>query len=814
MVPTYGCGVTPARPLGLQKLAGFLIPDAPWPTSRYNYASYELGLYPVFRIAMVRLSKRRSKARTHALTLAAYTAAVFLSALLLFGVQPMFTRMVLPRLGGSPSVWSVAMVFFQSMLLAGYAYAHMLTTLRQRYVPVVVHIVLLLAAALTLPLGIAQGWGTPPVTDIAAVWLLGLFTVSIGLPFLALSASNPLLQSWFARTGHRDAHDPYFLYAASNVGSFLALLAYPVLFEPAFTLQMQNRMWSFGFVLLILLVVGCAALMLKTPRRRTGEPKPSKAPPKPTWPTIGRWIFVSAVPSGLLVAVTAFISTDVAAAPLLWVIPLSLYLLTWVVAFQRRSAVPHRIVLLLQPFAIATIVVLLFYTTWIPIFFNLGGHLLAFFIIALACHGELARTKPPARDLTTFYVSLSLGGMVGGLFAGLVAPYAFSWVAEYPILAVLAVLCRPFSQDIWKPFSRWLWPLSPKQWPQLDSWFWPTASVVVIFLLAPGFGGAALADGDLTAAVLVLAGISIVLFRDPPKSALAVAIALVAIRLYPAGEYRVVTLRSFFGIHKIYDTDDGRFRILKHGSTIHGAQIIADENGEPLTGRPKPISYYHDNSAIDQVTQAVRARKAGPPRVAVIGLGSGTLACRIESGEDWRFFEIDPTIIEIARDPKRFTFLSSCAPNLPVVLGDARLTFAREPDRVYDLIIVDAYSSDAIPVHLATAEAMALYKSKLAPHGVVLMHISNRHLELKSVVEGIATANGLKTWIWSSDNEESDDNNFIFSSEVAIVAEDADDIGDLKWDNLWVFTPPDPAIRTWTDDYSNIAGALWRRYSR
>jgi hypothetical protein len=764
---------------------------------------------------MARRSTRRSKTRTHALTLATYTAAVFLSALLLFGVQPMFTRMVLPRLGGSPSVWSVAMVFFQSMLLAGYAYAHVLTTLRRRYTPVVIHLALLLLATLTLPLGIAQGWGAPPVTDIAALWLLGLFAVSIGLPFFALSASNPLLQAWFVRTGHPDGHDPYFLYAASNVGSFLALLAYPALFEPVFTLQMQNRMWSFGFVLLILLVAGCAVLMVKAPRRRIIEPKRSKVAPKPTWPAIGRWVFISAVPSGLLIAVTAHVSTDVAAAPLMWVIPLSLYLLTWVLVFQRRPLIPHRIVLLMQPFAIAAIVVLLFYTTWIPIFFNLGGHLLAFFIIALACHGELARTRPPARDLTAFYVSLSFGGMVGGLFAGLIAPYAFSWVAEYPILAVLAVFCRSLSQDIWKPFNSWLWPLAPSQWPQFDSWFWPVATVTAIFLLGPGFGGATLDDGDtlLTAAVLALAGISIVLFRDPPKSALVVAIALIAIRIYPTGEYHIVTLRSFFGVHKIYDTDDGRFRILKHSSTIHGAQIIADEAGEPVSGPPKPITYYHDRSAVNQVISSVRARKEGALRVAVIGLGSGTLACRIAPGERWRFFEIDPTVVEIARNPTHFTFLSSCAPNLPIVLGDARLTFAHEPDRVYDLIIVDAYSSDAVPVHLATAEAMALYKSKLAPHGVVLMHISNRHLELKSVVEGIADANGLKTWIWSSAIEETDDGNFVFSSDVAIAAKDAEDIGELKWSKLWVLTPPDPAVRVWTDDYSNIAGALWRRYT-
>jgi len=233
-----------------------------------------------------------------------------------------------------------------------------------------------------------------------------------------------------------------------------------------------------------------------------------------------------------------------------------------------------------------------------------------------------------------------------------------------------------------------------------------------------------------------------------------------------------------------------------------------------LSGRPQPITYYHEKSAMNQVIRAMRERKHASLRTAVIGLGSGSLACHIAPGENWRFFEIDPTIIQIALDPKRFKFLSSCAPDLPIVLGDARLTFAEEPDHVYDLIIVDAYSSDAIPIHLATVEAMAIYKAKLAPHGVVVMHISNRHLELGSVVEGIAAANGLKTWIWSNNDEEYDDANYIFTSDVAVAAESADDLGALAQGKFWVLTPPDPAIRTWTDDYSNVAGAIWRKYHK
>ena len=625
---------------------------------------------------MAKKSRRRSNARVHALILGVYTTAVFLSALLLFGVQPMFTRMVLPQLGGSPSVWSVAMVFFQSMLLAGYAYAHGLTTLRNRYAAVAMHLALLLAAALTLPLAIHQGWGNPPGTAAAPFWLLGLFAVSIGLPFFALAANNPLLQAWFVRTGHRDAHDPYFLYAASNVGSFLALLSYPVLFEPIFTLHAQNRIWSIGFAVLIVLIAACGLLMLRVPARMARKTKRSRSEPKPGWPTIGRWVFIAAVPSGLLVAVTAYISTDVAAAPLLWVIPLSLYLLTWIIVFQRWPSIPQQIALRLQPFAIAGIVVLSLFTVRIGLFVSLAAHLIAFFVIALACHGELARTRPAARYLTTFYVALSFGGMVGGLFSGLVAPYVFSWVAEYPILAVLAVLCRPFGQDI----NRSLWPSPPQISEAVNSWFWPVAVAIAVFLIFLSYDGFRFDYNDpfLTLIVLVLAAASLALLRDPPKSAFAVALAFATVWLFPVDGTNIQTLRSFFGVHKIYESDDGRFRILKNGSTIHGAERIETEDGEPVSGRPRPITYYHDKSAMNRVIEAVRARKGGPLRTAVIGLGSGSLACRIAPGETWRFFEIDPTIIDIARDPDRFTFLSSCAPGLPIVLGDARLTFAQE----------------------------------------------------------------------------------------------------------------------------------------
>jgi len=382
-------------------------------------------------------------ARRNILILVVYTCAIFLSALLLFSVQPLFTKMVLPRLGGSPAVWSVAMAFFQSLLLAGYAYAHFLTKLSSRVAPVAVHLVLLVIAVLTLPLSIAAGWGEPPSSG-TALWVFGMFAASIGLPFFALAANNPLLQAWFVRTGHPDGADPYFLYASSNIGSFLALLTYPVLVEPLLTLRMQNLIWTGGYGLLIVLIAGCGVLMLRSPPVAVGELRGETMPAEaPTWLRWGRWVFLAAIPSGLLVAVTAHISTDVAAAPLLWVLPLSLYLLTWVLVFQQKPLIPHRWVLMVQPLAVAGVVYLLAWSGEHSLLIMLGGHLLCFFVIAMGCHGELARQRPAPQFLTGFYVALSLGGMIGGLFAGLIAPFTFSWIAEYPILVVLAALCRP-----------------------------------------------------------------------------------------------------------------------------------------------------------------------------------------------------------------------------------------------------------------------------------------------------------------------------------------------------------------------------------
>src|SRR3569833_797211 len=731
--------------------------------------------------------------------LAVYTVTIFTSALLLFSVQPLFTKMVLPRLGGSPAEWSVAMVFFQSLLLGGYAYAHVLMTLKNRLAPVAIHLVLLAVAFAFLPLSIGSGWAEPPASGYA-FWLLGLFAASIGLPFFALAANNPMLQAWFVRTGHPQGPDPYFLYASSNIGSFLALLSYPVLLEPMLTLHMQNLLWTVGYGLLILLIAACGFLLLRAPPMAIALNESNETALPPSWLQWGRWVFLAAVPSGLLIAVTAHISTDVAAAPLRWALPLSLYLLTWVLVFQSRPLLPHKWMLLLQPIAIAGVAFLLAFGGEQNLLLTLGGHQLCFFVIAMACHGELARTRPAAKYLTGFYVALSFGGMVGGLFAGLIAPFTFSWIAEYPILLAAAALCRPSGNE---------------RLPRWSAWYWPLLAVLAVALIAPTYTTGKLFIWLDTNRVWVIGAVGVLsallalgFNANRWKIFATVVVALVLLRAYPADEGRVETVRSCFGVHKIVVTPNGQYHVLMHGTTIHGAEKFQNDDGTPVTGRPEPITYYHKDGGIGQAISAIRERKGGPLRVAVIGLGSGTLTCASDPGEDWKFFEIDQSMVDTAKDPKYFTYIQNCEPNLRPVIGDARLTFAREPDGTYDMIIVDAYSSDAIPIHLATEEAMEIYKAKLAPQGAVVMHVSDRHLELESVVVGIAEANDLKSWVYSEDSNR--DNEYIFATSVVVSAREEVDVGKLASSDKWALTEAEDHLQIWTDDYSNVLGAVWR----
>ena len=367
------------------------------------------------------LDRNSAEARTEIAfgpLLAAFGTAIFLSAALLFVVQPMFTKMVLPRLGGAPAVWSVALVFFQAVLLLGYAYAHLLTRTVPTRIALFIHLTVMAAATLALPLGIAAGWGRPP-TEGEALWLVGLFTVSIGMPFFALSANGPLLQAWFARSDHPRAKDPYFLYATSNVGSMLALLSYPFLLEPFTRLGQQNIAWTIGFYALIVLIGACGIVSWSAGSAARDAEVAEEAGVRPSWRDAAIWMALAAIPSGLLIAVTAHLSTDIAPSPFLWVVPLALYLLTFVIVFQQQPLLPHGAMVLFNRSLLVALVATIVYSVhdYLPLVMLL--HVVAFFVTAMVCHGELARRRPPAGHLTAFYMWMSAGGVIGGISTAL-----------------------------------------------------------------------------------------------------------------------------------------------------------------------------------------------------------------------------------------------------------------------------------------------------------------------------------------------------------------------------------------------------------
>jgi len=662
---------------------------------------------------------------------------------------------------------------------------------------VAVHLLVVVAAILALPLGIAGGWGRPPGQG-AEFWLLGLFGVSIGLPFFALSANAPLLQAWFARTDHPAARDPYFLYAASNVGSFLSLLSYPFLVEPFTQLSQQTYFWSALFIVLIALIAVCGVLLLQT--RNELPPVTSASARREAAPSRRDaliWIALGAVPSAYLVAVTAHISTDVAAVPLLWVMPLALFLLTFVIAFQTRPIIPHDFFVKIQPAIVALLVATLVFRELQSIFVAIGVSLAAFFVTAMVCHGELARRRPAARHLTAFYLWLATGGVIGGIFAGLIAPNVFTWVAEYPVLIVAGLLCRPGLT-----FSK-----NKRSWLANGAVLALVLVAAVCIRFLDLYPDAMSFQGLVGVALIVSV---IFLANDPLRLAGAIACVLVLVYAYLAEGSDTSNVRSFFGVHKVYERQagDARMRVLMHGTTIHGAQLVG-EGAKSEDGRPATVTYFGPRSPMAVAFEGVKANKQGPIRVAVVGLGAGTVACFVRKEDELDFYEIDAAVVRIALDPKQFEFISACKPDSKVVLGDARLTLADAPDGHYDLIVMDAFSSDAVPVHLLTREAMALYLNKLAPGGIVVSHVMNRHMELASVVAGIAAANGMVTRVMSSDYSGSEA--YFYASTVAAVARTDADFGALLTLGDWKVEAPDPEQWIWTDDYSNIVGAMIRR---
>ncbi len=728
-----------------------------------------------------------------------YAATTFVSALLLFGVQPMFTKMVLPALGGSPGVWSVAMVFFQTLLLAGYLYAHLSARWLKPAQALALHLLLCLAAFATLPLAVSSAFGAPPENG-QSLWLIAVFAASVGLPFFVLSASAPLLQSWFARTA--PAANPYGLYVASNLGSFVALLGYPLLIEPLFPLQAQSAAWMVLFALLAAGLTACGAFALRAAPARSGTPDDTAAAtPAPDWRLKAQWIGLAAVPSGLLVAVTAHLSTDVASAPLLWVVPLALFMLTFVLAFRDRPLLALGTLdsglARLTPFVILSVV-----GYALPLAVQFVVHLGFLFLAAMICHGTLYRLRPPAARLTEFYLWMSFGGMLGGLFTGLLAPLLFSTIVEYRLLVIAALLCAPALRG------------AATMLRQLLVAGLALAVGGALFLAAPQ---STRWDSGLPFMVCLLSGaamLSVVIFNSLGRVASAGAAAAAFLALAPiAGAKPEAVARSFFGVNYVRTSADGHLRFLIHGSTYHGYHRLADLEGRPMTGRPLTMAYYHSEGAIALALEAARTQRGAPLQdVAVLGLGAGSMACLARPAETWTYFEIDPEVAKLARRADLFPFLDRCTPDARVVLGDARIRIQQETAR-YDAIVLDAFSSDAVPAHLLTREAFAIYADRLKPGGILIAHVSNRYMDLASVAAAAGMAEGmavLKAHIPVDPGARKAQMEKAEPTTGVVMARDAATLSAFPSGEGWVKPSPEARSALWTDDYANIVGAMWR----
>jgi len=741
-----------------------------------------------------------------------FSTTLFLSAALLFAVQPMFGRMVLPLLGGSPSVWNTVMVFYQVTLMVGYAYAHALSRRGVRWW--ILHFVLLVVALSVLPLRVRADQ-IPPAGGNPVPWLLWTMMSTVALPFLLLSTTGPLLQRWFARTGHLHARDPYFLYAASNVGSMLGLLAYPFLLEPRWALHAQSRGWTAGYLMLLLLIAACAWVARRA-ATAAGGGEPIAAIPLPDDRLTARrrlhWLALAFAPSSLMLGVTTHLTMDLVSMPLLWIVPLAVYLLTFIMAFAGRALFPAGLLARLRTYAALGVLIVLVSHASEPIWFVASLHLTALFALGLTCHQVLANDRPDVRHLTEFYLCVAAGGALGGVFNALIAPLIFRSVAEYPLVLVLACLLAP-------AWPGWV-PAGPAHHGATDRAVpgrsrgdalgrdvlaaLALAAIVVAVILVPRMMGHAWRRTELVVLVAVLCFPLFAFRRRPLRFGLAIGALLLLPPLASDSERATLHAeRSFFGIHRVQSlrTDRGLMHRLVHGTTLHGVQWV-----EPCRCE-EPLSYYHRSGPAGQVF-ATFGRTPAASRIGVVGLGTGALIAYAEPGQQWTYFEIDPAVVRIASNTAWFCFLDSAAVRPRIVLGDARLSLAADTTR-YDLLVLDAYTSDAIPVHLLTREALHQYFERLTPHGVLALHLSNRHFDLEPVVARLARDAGLSDRLRVDGRPGAEDLARGYESSAwAVIGRTDEDLAALPGDPRWRVPRLKKASPLWTDDYSSLVSVL------
>lgn len=838
-----------------------------------------------------------------------FTFAIFVSAALLFAVQPMVGKMVLPTLGGSPSVWNTCMVFFQAVLLLGYFYAYLVRKLPVKG-QIVLHSLILLAAGVLLPISKLPVSSEELGNTLQegglqlSLWLCVYLAKMAGGPFFVLSSTAPLLQSWFSRTDHQSAKDPYFLYVASNAGSVLGLIAYPFVIEPLLGVSRQGQWWSVGYGVLALLLIGAGAACWKRLRANSHHPVTAEAAPTAAAPTMRDrllWVLLAAVPSSLSLGCTQYMSTDIAAVPLLWVLPLLLYLVSFIIAFGKNPKL--MVWAKLAPIAallVAIPIVTYAKTPTIPI---VGIHLGALLILATVCHGRLASMRPGAAYLTEFYLWMSIGGLLGGIFNSLIAPVIFPAVLEYQLAIVAAVLLRPRSfsskveidaRQLTLNKSRlkrsliaagiylvgviggrlvgraisgipaeilffvgvlvvacvyFVWPsdsysstqivpdpakLQPdnhlrNEQPQNDELALRRLIFDLACVLAIGgylygintYLNSTKTKYDPTSVQMLQAGIPAVACilmllgtsrfgEGTRRFALSLGAMLLAgfAQMIFAGGNLLHIERTFFGVHRVFTDRQNAWHTLLHGTTKHGVQAVY--KGAPLM----PTTYYHPTGPIGQILQEDKLESRFK-HIAAIGLGAGSIAAYNENGCEMTFYEIDPAVVAIAQHKDFFTFLQpeNVRGTINFSVGDGRLNMNQAKDGQYGLIILDAFSSDAIPVHLLTREAIELYLSKLQPDGIIAMHISNLYFDLEPVVRRLASEAGCVSYIRHDTVVGKAQTETAKAPSVWVVmARTREALGPLGYDARWVKMNSRPTDPLWTDDYANVLGVmtLWQ----
>jgi hypothetical protein len=721
---------------------------------------------------------------------ARFIATICAGSFLLFLVQPMVARMALPKLGGAPSVWNSAMLVYQALLLGGYAYAHWLgrfSARQQSYI----HIALFALAAIMLPIGL--GNAVPPADANPYFWVPYLLLTSIGPLFFMVAAQAPLMQRWFTLSG---GSDPYPLYAASNLGSFGGLIAYPLIVEPILPVAQQSLMWSIGYGVVLLLIGLCA---INLPKTRVVDGVAVASGSAPSRKLVLKWILLSAVPSGLMLSTSLHLTTDIVAMPLLWVLPLGLYLLSFSVAFatdQRLAALFRQI---------APIVLLIaggsaFADTTNWPFTMAAVTLLSLFTLAVAMHASLFADRPDPNYLTQFYLAMSVGGVIGGIFCALLAPLIFDWTYEHPILLAasgLLLTSKPIFA-IGERFFGGFHTTRAKVW----------AGAFVLLLAMFGAGGFTTGESYiimLGAAILILLVALIAM-----GNRLVYTISLVAFMLCLSGFHKLALsaqdgkmTRSFFGIYTI-GTNRGVSRLLAHGTTVHGIQNLRP--GKEMS----PTTYYAPKSGVGLAMLAAPKLFGPKARIGVVGLGAGTLACYRQPGQAWHYYEIDPVIAEIAKDKRNFTFLSKCQPDAKIEIGDARISLAREPASAADLLVIDAFSSDSVPMHLITREAFDVYRRQIGNNGLLLVHITNRYLDLRPVIAAAAATGWIAVERQYFPNAEEQEQLYTPSLWIALSPNRSviQQLSANAPSGTWAPLIGRPGFSVWTDDHASILSIL------